>query len=417
MQHASGAGHRAPSAFVIGLLAALSALGALTIDMYLPALPAIARALHAEPGAIQWSLSVFFAGFALGQLIWGPVSDRLGRRAPLAAGLALYVVGSVLCAISVSASQLIGARFVEALGASAGPVLARAIVADLTDREGAARLLSTLLLVMGVAPLAAPAIGAQLLALSGWRAIFVLLAVIGAIVLVACRWLAETRPAELRPQTPLGASLVAAGARYRSLATDPGFMGFAFTAASVYGGMFAFITASPFVFISGYGLSPVAYTMLFGANIVGIMSGAAINRKLLPRFGSARLLAAGVTLNLAAAVLLLCVALLVRGAPHLWYLLLVPTLAYYLSINFVAPNGFAAALAASHGAGGTGSALAGCLQFGLAAVVGSLVALFDNRSPVPMAVAMLGCSAIAALALLAARRTRDEAPSAAVRAG
>jgi MFS transporter, DHA1 family, multidrug resistance protein len=221
-------------ALVVAVLAALSAMGALSIDMYLPALPAIAADLGASPSAVQWSLSPFFVGFALGQLVWEPLSDRVGRRGPVAAGLMLYVVASVGCALATAAPALALLRLVQALGASAGPVLARAMAADVSEGEGAAHLLSTLVVAMGIAPLLAPAVGAGMLGLAGWRSIFWLLAAVGVTILAASRLMGETLPATARR----GSASVTRD--YATLLGQRAFVAPALAAAAVYGGMFAY---------------------------------------------------------------------------------------------------------------------------------------------------------------------------------
>ncbi len=384
MTAAAARANPALTPFAIGVLAALSALSALSIDMYLPAMPAIARDLSAPAAEVQWSLSLFFAGFSLGQLGWGPLSDRVGRRAPVAAGLLLYVAAGALCAVARSAPELALLRLVQALGASAGPVLARAMVSDLADREGAAHVLSTLIVAMGIAPLLAPAVGAQLLALAGWRSIFWLLAALGVAILVAARGLGETLPASRRG----GGASVARD--YLALLGRPAFVAPALAAAGVYGGMFTYITSSPFVLITGAGLTPARYTAVFASNVAGLVAAAAVNRRLVPRVGARRMLVRGVWVTLAAGAALLAVAASGAGP---WWALLPPLFCFIASTGVVAPNGFAVALSAAGRAGGAASALAGCVQFAIAAGAGAFVSLFDNRSPLPMAATMAALAA------------------------
>jgi DHA1 family bicyclomycin/chloramphenicol resistance-like MFS transporter len=393
-----------PGALVVLVLAALSAMAPFSIDTYLPAMPAIARDLAARPSVVQWSLSLFFAGFSVGQLLWGPVSDRLGRRRPIVVGFVVYVVASLACAMAATGPQLVALRFVQAIGASAGPVVGRAIVADLTDRDGSSRLLSLLMMVMGVAPLVAPTVGSYLLDVAGWRSIFVLLAVLGAAVLVVTRWAPETLPPARRVRTPLRGAAGAIGASYAALLRRPLFVAFVAISASISSGLFAYITAAPFLFIEGFGLSPRAFTVVFAANVAGVIGAAALNSRLVMRVGSARMLSVGLRVSVAAGLLLLGGAAAVHAGAAPWWVLLPPLFCFLGSMSIVGPNAFASALAASHGHAGAASATGGALQFAASAVVGATVAAFDNRTPLPMAIAIAICALLAGASLLAARR-------------
>jgi MFS transporter, DHA1 family, multidrug resistance protein len=393
-----------PGALVVVILAALSAMAPFSIDTYLPAMPAIARDLATRPSVVQWSLSLFFAGFSVGQLLWGPVSDRLGRRRPIVVGFVVYVVASLLCATAVTGPQLVGLRFLQAIGASAGPVVGRAIVADLTDRDGSSRLLSLLMMVMGVAPLVAPTIGSSLLELWGWRSIFLLLAVLGSVVLVITRWTPETLPPARRVRTPLRGAAGAVGASYAALFRRPLFLAYVAISASISSGLFAYITAAPFLFIEGFGLSPRVFTVVFATNVAGVIAAAALNSRLVMRVGSARMLSVGLRVSLAAGLLLLVAAGAVHRGAAPWWILLPPLFFFLGSMSIVGPNAFASALAASHGHAGAASATGGALQFAASAIVGGSVAAFDNRTPLPMAAAIALCALAAAASLRAARR-------------
>lgn len=395
-----GGAPRRPS---VALLAALSAVGPLSIDMYLPALPGIAQDLAASPAAVQRTLGLFLAGFACGQIVWGPVSDRLGRRGPLAVGLLLYGLASAACAFAGSAGELSALRFLQALGACAGPVLARAVVGDVTGREGAARLLSTLTLAVGVAPLVAPPLGAQVLALAGWRPIFLLLAGFAAVVLVLARLtLPETLPPAMRRTGPVAG----VAADYLRLLRDCGFLGAVVGSAAAFGAMFAYIAAAPFVFVAGYGLTPGRFSLIFAANVAGFVGAAAVNRRLLARRGSPALLWFGNAMMLLGALALLALAAAGAG----WEWILAPLFLCVASLGFIAPNAAAAALARAPRMAGTASAVLGAMQFGGGAVAGALVGLAGGASPLPMAAVMAALAAVSAVAVRLAVRRPPGAP-------
>ncbi|RKG91706.1 Bcr/CflA family efflux MFS transporter, partial [Corallococcus sp. CA053C] len=263
------------SALVI-LLGTLIGFGPLSIDMYLPAFPAIGQSLHASAGEVERTLSTFFAGLALGQLLSGPVSDRYGRTKPLYVGLALYMVGSIGCALAPSAGVLAAWRFVQALGGSVGMVSSRAIVRDLHSGAAAARMMSRLVLVMGLAPIVAPLLGGWVLRTSGWRPIFWSHAVIGVIALAAVILiLPETAPPRSGPSQPFRAMA--------RLVRAPDFVGHALAVALAQAGMFAYIGGSPFVFITLHGVAPEHFGWFFGANAAGLVLVSQLNHRLLAR--------------------------------------------------------------------------------------------------------------------------------------
>jgi DHA1 family bicyclomycin/chloramphenicol resistance-like MFS transporter len=235
------------------LLGGLSAFGPLSLDMYLPGLPQLGRELHASASATQLTLTACLAGLALGQLVAGPLSDRLGRRRPQLAGVALYAGASLLCALSPSIGVLILLRFVQGAAGAAGIVIGRAVVRDLYEGDAAARLFSSLMLVGGVAPILAPVIGGQLLQVTDWRGIFVVLAGLGAALLAAAVFFL---PESLPPERRSSDGLPGTGRALRLLAADRRFTGYALTSGFVMGAMFSYIAGSPFVLQEIYGLSP-----------------------------------------------------------------------------------------------------------------------------------------------------------------
>eukprot|EP01037_Dinobryon_pediforme_P011983 gene11983-12072_t len=255
------------------VLSTLMAFAAISTDLYLPALPQVATALQAAPGRVSLTIAAYLVGFSAGQLVWGPIGDRFGRRRPIAAGVVLFIIGSAGCATAGSVDQLLMWRVVQAVGACAGVVLARAIVRDLYDRDRAAQMMSQLLIVMLVAPLVGPSIGGQILALAGWRAIFWTLVAVGGATLFALLLLPETLPPERRNRETLLAAFKGYGGlmRHRSLLLYAGVISF------LYCGTFAYISASPFAYIAFYHLPPQFYGLVFGAGVVGIMLSNIVN--------------------------------------------------------------------------------------------------------------------------------------------
>lgn len=377
------------------VLGALTAFAPLATDMYLPALPTIAVDLKVLPGAAQLTLSTFFLGFGAGQLVYGPLADRYGRLPPLVAGLVLFTLASLGCALARSLDALLLCRFVQALGGCGGPVIARAMVRDLYEGDQAARILSLMVMVMGIAPVIAPLLGGQLLLFAGWRAIFWTLAAFGALVLAAAlALLHETLPREKRERGGLAALASAYGAPL----ADRRFLGYALSGALVYGGLFAYLTGSPVVLITLYGVRPERFGLIFGFNVLGMLAAAAINSRRVTRFGSDRMLAFGV---LAAAV---SGALLIATAAVGWgglVALLVPLFFFLASIGFVGPNAVAGCLNLFPERAGTASALFGTLQFLAGALASGCLGAVGGTSAVPMAAAI----AAAGLASLVVQRT------------
>jgi MFS transporter, DHA1 family, multidrug resistance protein len=359
---------------VLIVLSALMAFGAIATDMYLPALPSLTRALHAGPGAIELTISGYLVGFSLGQLLWGPIGDRYGRRMPIALGLVLFVIGSVGCALSDTAWQMIGWRVVQALGASAGPVLARAMVRDLYARERSAQILSTLMTIMAIAPLIAPMLGAQILTLWSWQGIFWTVGGFGLLALAGLLTLPETLPADRRNPQPLGQAL----AGYVELVRSPRLIGYALAGGFFYGGIFAYITGTPFAYIDYYHVPPQAYGLLFGLAIVGIMAANLLNTRLVARFGSDRVFRFGTGM---AALAGITAALDTRFG---WGGLtgLVASLLLYTSMSgLIVANSVAGALAAFPHKAGAASALVGAMHYGTAMLGAALVGWFADGTP------------------------------------
>ncbi|MFD9893085.1 multidrug effflux MFS transporter [Amycolatopsis sp. NPDC059027] len=384
------------------ILGGLSAFGPLSIDMYLPALPAMAGDLRAADTTVQLTLTAFIVGLAIGQLVLGPLSDMLGRRRPLIAGLALYVLGSVLCALSPNAELLITARGIQAVGAAAGIVIARATVRDLFSGIAMTKFFSVLMLVNGLAPILAPIIGGQLLNWTSWHGVFVALAAFGALLLiVVVLALPEPLPVELRSSARFGEVLRS----YAALLTDRVFVGYALASGLMFGGLFAYISGSSFALQEVYGLSPQAFSLVFGLNGVGIVLAGQLNGRLVGRFTERALLSAGLIVFAVSGVGVLAAA---AGGLGL-IALLVPLFVMIASIGLVAPNSSSLALAEHARSAGAASALLGVVQFVVGGFATPLVGLGDKGSATPMALVMAGFGVLALLAY--AGLTRQTSPA------
>lgn len=370
----------------IVILGALTAFSPLSIDMYLPAFPAIEADFGVGASAVQATLATFFIGLAFGQALYGPIADRYGRRIPLVAGITVYVLASLAAAAAPSIEALTLARLAQALGGCAGVVIARAMVRDLFHEREAAQVFSHLMLVMGVAPILAPVLGAYVLELAEWPAIFWVLGAFGIICILAV-WLGlpETLPAERRSRDGIGGALRG----YLELCLDRPFMGIAFCSAFASGSLFAYITASPFVFISLHGVSTTTFAILFGGNAFGLILSSQINARLLRRYGARQILRAA---GMANAIVGLALAVVILLAPG-WFTGLVVLLFLFIgSLGFVFPNSVATAMARTRTRVGGASALIGMLQFLMGALSSAIVGRLGEESALPMASVMLAAS-------------------------
>jgi MFS transporter, DHA1 family, multidrug resistance protein len=379
------------TALVLGLL---SAIGPFAIDMYLPALPSIGQSLGASVGAVQGSLMAFFIALGIGQLVYGPVSDQVGRKPPLFFGLTMFAFASIGCALATDIQALIALRFVQGLGASAGMVIPRAVVRDLHTGVDAARMMSLLMLVFSVCPILAPLAGSFLIEWAGWRSVFwaVTVAAVLGLVLLATR-LPETRSAANRADSSLRSAL----AGYRLLLGDRHYLGLVFIGAFGMASFFVYLANSPFVMINHYGLTPRQYSLAFALNAASFIGVSQFTGRLGARFGLVRLVKVAVTGYAIIMGLLLLVNLL---GVHRLDVLIILMLTAFGFLGLVVPLTAVLALDPHGNIAGTASALMGTLQFVTGALMMALVGLFvTNASALPMVVGTT-VSALAALALV-----------------
>ncbi len=374
------------------VLGAIVALGPLSIDMYLPALPALQSHFGGDEAQTQLTLALFFVGLAIGQLVYGPLSDRYGRRRPLLIGLSIYAASSLGCAFAPGLQSLAWLRFAQAIGGASGMVITRAMVRDRFQPQEMAKILSTLILVMGAAPILAPAAGGLVFELFAWQAIFVSLALFGAgCFVLALQGLPETLAKPLATQN-LGHVLRG----YAQLLRHRRFMGYALAGGVAQGGMFAYISASAFVFISGYGMTSAGYSWLFGVNAFGLIAASQINRRLLQRHPAQRIMKRAVDVYAASAIVLLIAAATgVGGLPAI----VAPLFVCMSALGCTFPNSTAGAMAPFGNRAGSASALLGTLQFSIAAVTGAIVGRLPGSGAVPMAIAIAACGITSALLL------------------
>jgi DHA1 family bicyclomycin/chloramphenicol resistance-like MFS transporter len=374
------------------ILGGLTATPPLAMDMYLPSLPEVTHALHAPAATVQLTLTACLLGMALGQLVVGPMSDKWGRRRPLLTGLAVYVLATALCAFAPNVEVLVAFRLVQGLAGAAGIVIARAVVRDLYDGTAMARFFSTLMLISGVAPIVAPLIGGQILRVTDWRGVFVVLTVVG-LLLGALVWtrLPETLPRAERHAGGVGEALHS----MRRLLADLPFTGFMLAGGFAFAALFAYISASPFVVQDIYGASPQTFSLLFGLNSVGLVIVGQINGKVLVgRVSLEKVMGVGLAVVIAAATALLLMSTGALGAVGL-----APVAAALFvlmsAMGVTLPNAQALALMRTRHSAGSASALLGTSSFLIGAVASPLVGIAGEHTAVPMAVVQLAAALVA----------------------
>ncbi|MCD2171764.1 multidrug effflux MFS transporter [Rhizobium sp. C4] len=373
------------------ILGFLSAVGVSALDIYLPALPSIAKDFRTDGSTLQLSLTSYFIAMAIAQIVYGSVSDMYGRRPPLIAGMTIYMIGAIGCALAPSVHALIAFRFIQGLGAGAGAVIARAVVRDLHTGPEAARLMSLLMLVFSISPLLAPLAGSLIVSFATWRDIFWVLTAFGLIgVLLVTFVLNETRTKEKR----LESSLSGAFKNYGLLLIDPHFMGIVGIAAFGMSSYMVYVSNSSFVIIEHFGLSPSAYGIMFALNAIPFFVFSQMNARLAKRYGLRRVVRTAALLYSSMMVLLLATRL--AGIDN-FLLMTVLLLAGYGFLGLVVPSSAVLALEAHGRIAGTASALMGTLQFVAASAVTALVSLFFNGTSMPMIAGIGLCSMMVVL--------------------
>lgn len=388
------------TAITLGLL---SAIGPFAIDMYLPSLPSIGHSLAASAGAVQMSLTVFFAALSVGQLLCGALADVYGRKAPLYGGLAIFAVGSLGCALAPSIGVLIACRFLQGLGACAGMVIPRAVVRDLHTGVEATRLMSLLMLVFSISPLLAPLTGSFIVQLGSWRAVFWTVLTASIVGLGILATLEETRPVAARG----GSTLAGAFVTYRRLLQDRSFIALTLLGTFGIGSFFIYLANSPFIFIQHYHVSPRLYSLLFSLNAASFFATAQLTSWAAARMGLKPLVrwaAAGY-----AAAMLVMLLLFVSGVDRLEVLVAL-LFTGYACLGMMMPTTTVLALENHGQVAGAASALMGTIQFAAGSLMMTLVGAFANVTPLPMVAGIAGCSVVALMIAHTALRESPEPP-------
>jgi DHA1 family bicyclomycin/chloramphenicol resistance-like MFS transporter len=393
---------KAPIGLVI-LLTSLVMVGQMSTSMYLPSLPSLATDLSVEPAGIKLTMTVFLAAFAAAQLFFGPLSDRYGRRPALFLGLALYVAGTVGCALAPDLISLILSRFVQGFGACAGPAIARAMVRDRFERAEGARILAYICMAMAVGPAVGPIIGGLLQVHLGWRAIFAALVVFGAAVwIAAARGLAES----LAKPSPDALQPGKLARNYFELLTHRVFVGNMLITAFIFGGMFTYATGVPFVLIEQLGMSPDLFGMVFIFTVTGSVTGSAIASRAAFSVPGDVMTAIGAITSLTGGVLMLAFAL---GGAVSAVTIVGPMMIFMSGFGMAAPSAMAGAMAPFPKTAGAASAMIGFAQMAMAALGSTAIAIFSDGTAIPMAAAVFGMGALSALSYVLVIRARTAA--------
>lgn len=376
----------------IVVLGALVGLGPFTIDLYLPALPVIQTDLAVNEGTVQLTLSATIIGFALGQLVVGPWSDKVGRRLPLILATAVHILACFGAAVAPDITWLMAARVLQGVGAAGGGVVAMAMVRDLFGGKPLVRMLSRLALVTGIAPILAPLIGSQLLLFLDWRGLFAFLCAYGLLVIIAASlFIVETLPKERTRDS--GHSTVAQ--RYKAVFSDRIFVGIAIIGGFTFSGLFAYLAASPFILQDLYGLDAQQYGFLFALNSIGIVIGTQVSARLIPRVGAQWILAVTTAVQLIMAVAILLLSMTDAGLIGL----LVPLWIFICACGFGFPCVQVLALVNHGHEAGTAASLLGAINFGLAGLISPVVGFLGTDTVVPMAAVMACTSAVSILSI------------------
>lgn len=386
---------------IIVILSALAAIAPFSIDMYLPAFPAMAQDLGTDISHVALSLTSFFIGISVGQLFYGPLLDRVGRKKPLLFGLVLYTLAGIGCAFASNVRWLIALRLLQALGGCGGMVAVRAIVRDIFPLQDIARIISTIMLVMGIAPIIAPTVGGAVVTSLGWRAIFSILAAFGALLIIA---VVLALPESKQPDPSVSFRPAKIFGEYWSVLKQPQFLAYALCGGLGAAGMFAYISGSPFVYIKLFGISEAHYGWLFGLNAFGLIFGSQLNRFVLRRFSSQQAISVISSLQASIGVLLIVSSTL--GSFQM--IATLTLIAGYLFLQgFLYPNTTALALVPFEKNAGAASAMMGFLQMVCSSLASALVSYLHNGTALPMTGVMAGCAVLGLFSLFTILRKRE----------
>jgi len=384
--------------FLILLLGSLTALGPFSIDMYLPGFPAIAKDLHTTVAKVSLSLSGFFIGISIGQLLYGPLLDRFGRKKPLYIGLSVYILASLGCAFANSIEWLIILRCIQAVGSCAAAVASIAMVRDLFPVKDNAKVFALLMLVVGVSPMIAPTVGGYVTASFGWHSVFIILMLLGAVNLFASIF---GLPESYQPDKTLSLKPKPILLNFISVLKEPQFYTYAFTGAIAFSGLFAYVAGSPLLFMDIFAVKEETYGWIFAFLSIGLIGASQVNTLMLRKFSSEQLIFASLICQSITGIVFL------TGSINGWFGLpeTIALLFIFLScLGFASPNASALSLAPFSKNAGSASALMGAVQMGLGALASVLVSMFDTRSSVPMVAIMASTSLIALIILYTGRK-------------
>ncbi|MFI5011913.1 MAG: multidrug effflux MFS transporter [Hyphomicrobiales bacterium] len=391
---------RPNSLALTAVLALLTAMGPLSVDMYLPSMPAIARELGTDAAHVQLTLSIFLVGFAVGQFFHGPLSDRFGRKPTLLVGLACYVVASAICAFTRSIELLILARFVQAVAACGPIVIARAIVRDLYEGPRAGREMARMGMIMAVVPAVAPVLGGIMHDLASWRSIFAVMILVG----LGLAYVVATRmPESLKARSPHPVSPLGILRSFGDLVGSRIYRAYVGLVSLVYAGLFCFISASSFILQGVYGLSEIVFALVFALNVIGFVAGSMLASRFAVSRGLDGTIAVGVPLLVIGALLMLaCVLLGPRSAAEV----VVPAMIYMAGVGLVLPQALAAAMAPFPDRAGAASSCLGVVQMTFSALVSAGLGATLGGSALPLPLTMSAVALAAALVFLALRRMK-----------
>ncbi len=384
--------------YLILVLGLLTAIGPFSIDMYLPAFPDIARDLDTTIAKVMLSLSSFFIGISVGQLIYGPMLERFGRKKPLYAGLIIYLLASIGCVLATSVDALIFFRLLQALGGCAGMVAARAIVRDLFEVKDIAKIFSMLMLVVAVSPIVAPTAGGYITATFGWHSVFIALIIISILIIAGVYFLLPNSK-EADPGFSLKPSAILKN--FASISRHPQFYTYALTGSIANAGLYAYISGSPFVFMELFKVSEKQYGWIFAMIAVGIISASQVNNFVLKRSSSEKIVRVAVMFQTIIGITLASLSIL--GISNL-FLTIVLIFSYLACQGFIFPNASALCLSPFGHTAGSASALMGAIQMGIGAATSAMVSVFQNNSSLTMTATMASCSILAFAMLLLGRK-------------